>query len=181
MTICASLHRLQAPNIRAAFFTLVCMGFVGMATAQDATTVPRVRSSSPAVLAALGFGSEHSPILRSLVNRIDATDGIVYVEEGTCGHGVRACLLMLVTVAGPHRVLYIRVDPRKAAGCSLVSAIGHELYHAIEVLSEASVRSSHMMFALFERLGPRVSGRFETKAALRTGLDVEREACRQQR
>lgn len=39
-----------------------------------------------------------------LVELINATDGILYVVEGECGHGVRACLLPTMTMAGPNRV-----------------------------------------------------------------------------
>jgi hypothetical protein len=130
-------------------------------------------------MAALDLGARHSPTFRALIAKIEATDGIVYIDEGTCGHSVRACLLHLVTIAGPHRLLFIRVDPRKDAGCILVARIGHELYHAIEALSSPNVRSSPDMVSLFQRIGPTGSDRFETRAAQRTGLDVEYEVCRQ--
>ena len=132
-------------------------------------------------MAALDLGARHSPTLRSLIARIEATDGIVYIDEGTCGPTSRACLLHLVTIAGPHRLLYIRVDPRKDAGCILVARIGHELYHAIEALSDSSVRSSAGMVSLFQRIGPTGTDRLETRAAQRAGLDVEHEVCRHQR
>jgi hypothetical protein len=164
-----------------AFLIIAFVGVAEMAAAQDAVTMPRIRTTSAAVTAALDSGARFSPIFRGLIARIEATDGIVFIDEGVCGHTLRACLLHFVTLAGAYRLLYIRVDPRKADGCALVSAIGHELYHAFEVLREDKVRSSPEMFSLFERLGPRKSTRFETKAALQTGLDVEREACRQER
>src|SRR5258706_15181272 len=54
-----------------------------------------------------------SMTFRELVDRINATDGIVYVSEGQCGHGVRACLSNTMTMAGPNRVLRILIDARK--------------------------------------------------------------------
>jgi len=158
------------------------MGLVATAAAQDATTtLPRVRSSSVVVIAAMDLGRERSPIFRSLLSTIDATDGLVYIDEGACGQSVRACLLPLVTVAGVHRVLRILVDPRKTAGCSLVGSIGHELHHAIEALSDRRVTNGDALVSLFQRIGPTGSGRFETTAAIRMGLSVEREACSQKR
>ena len=103
----------------------------------------------------------------------------MFVEEGRCGHsGVRACLLLSVTVAGPHRLLRILVDPRKAPGCELVEAIGHELQHAVEVLRERRIRSDLQIYNFFDTLGRAVSGRFETDEAIDAGFAVAREACR---
>lgn len=169
--------RLRFTGIPLVVFTVFCVGRAENAAAQDGSKVSRVRSSSSTVLTALESGLKYSRILRELVDSIDATDGIVYVDEGRCGHSVRACLLLDVTQAGPHRVLRIRIDPRKARGCALVGVIAHELYHAIEVLRDPGVRSSHEMFSLFDRLGVRTGDRFETTEANRAGLNVGREAC----
>ena len=55
-----------------------------------------------------------------------------------------------------------------------MASIGHELWHAIELLREPKVRDYHAAFSFFEREGPtdRDKGRFETSAALQTGLEV---------
>ena len=71
----------------------------------------RVRSTGDtAVTTLLHDAFERSATFRQLVETINGTDGLVYVEPGTCGPGFHACLLMSVTVAGPNRVLHIRVD-----------------------------------------------------------------------
>jgi hypothetical protein len=158
--------------------TIACVGVTETVAAEDTPTIPRVRTTNAAVRAAIEFGASHSPTFRNLLAKIDATDGIVYVDEGTCGHTVRACLLHLVTIAGPHRLLYIRVDPKKDAGCILVAKIGHELHHAIEALSSPKVRSNPDMVSLFQRIGPTGSDRLETRGAQRTGRDVQHEVCR---
>ena len=66
----------------------------------------------------------------ALMATIDGTDGIVYVDEGKCSHSVRACLVLSVRVAGPHRILRILVDTNRDRD-GLMGAIGHELRHAI--------------------------------------------------
>lgn len=66
------------------------------------------------------------------------TAGLIYVDEGKCGHGVSACLLLSVQVAGPFRVLQIKIDARRP-DCVLMAQIGHELQHAIEILSDPNV------------------------------------------
>ena len=147
-------------------------------TAQEAPLLSRVRTESARIGAAIAGGNDRSATFRGLVAEIDASDGLVYVTEGECGHGVNACLLMSVTIAGPSRVLHIRVDPRKAPGCELIELIGHELQHAVEALREPRVRSSSQIFLFFDGIGRTGSGRFETADALDVGFDVAREACR---
>jgi hypothetical protein len=146
--------------------------------AQDSGIGRRVRSESARIAVAVTQGIEGSATFRRLVDTIDTTDGLVYVGEGVCGHGVRACLLLSVTVAGPNRVLRILVNPRKAPGCELVEMIGHELQHAIEVLGNPRVRTGLQAYNFFDVVGRTSAGRFETEAAMQAGLAVAGEGCR---
>jgi hypothetical protein len=147
--------------------------------AQDPRTAPRVRSHDPRIVDAIARGTAASPTLRRLVDTIDATDGIVYVDDGECGHAVRACLLSLVQIAGPSRVLRILVSVRKARGCELVEVIGHELQHAMEILGDPRIRTDIQVSNFFDANGRRPEvGRFETKAALQIAVAISREACR---
>ena len=115
--------------------------------------VPRVRSHSPRIVDAIARGTAASPTLRRLIDTIDATDGIVYVDDGECGHAVRACLTPLVQVAGPNRVLRILVSLRKARGCELVEVIGHELQHAMEILGDPAHQNGRPGLQLLRRHG----------------------------
>jgi len=153
--------------------------FVEVATEQDTPTVPRVRSHSARIVDAIARGVERSATFRGLIDTIDATDGLVFVDEGRCGHsGIRACLLLSVTIAGPHRLLRIVVETKKARGCELVEVIGHELQHAVEVLRERHIRTDQQIHNFFDRLGRPVWDRFETDDAVNAGIAVAREACR---
>ena len=135
-----------------------------------------VRGLSPRLVAVITEAAAQSKTFRGLVDRIGNTDGIVFVADGRCGHGVRACLLHAVTIAGPNRLLWIVVDPRKTDREAMRS-IGHELQHAVEVLDEPSVRSTDAIYRLLLRIdGDRDSaGRFETEAATRAGEAVSRD------
>jgi len=143
------------------------------------TPLRRVRSDSPFITAAIALGSERSPVFRGLLETIDVSDGLVYIDEGVCGHGVFACLLHTMQIAGPHRVLRIRIDRREVMGCHVAVSIGHELKHAIEVLSDASIRSGADIFDYFDRKGAK--GSFETAAATQAGAAVYRDVCRRSR
>jgi hypothetical protein len=150
------------------------------ASSYAARAMPRVRSTDATVARLITRAYALSLTFRRVVDSIDATNGIVYVQPGRCRLG-RACLLQSVTVAGPHRILRIVVDPRKAADdCDLMGSIGHELWHAWEVLSDASLTSDAAMYFFYERArasrqlrGVESSpGVWETEAARRAGLDV---------
>ena len=92
----------------------------------DATSLmapdARVRGVGGRVVAVINEAAARSETFRGLVAQIGTTDRIVYVAEGQCGHGVRACLLLTMTTMGENRVLRILVDPRSACsssrGCS---------------------------------------------------------------
>ena len=106
----------------------------------------RVRGVSARVVAVINEAAAQSKTFRSLVDQIGTTDGVVYVAEGQCRNAVRACLLHTMTAMGPHRVLWILVDARNTDR-ELMAYIGHELQHAVEVLSNRNVRSSAAMIS----------------------------------
>jgi hypothetical protein len=84
-----------------------------------AETTTRVRSDHPVIAAAITEANEHSLTFRTMVHAVEATDGLVYVRDGVCRLGVRACVAG-VHSAPPIHLVYIKVDTRKAVGCELM-------------------------------------------------------------
>ena len=158
---------------------LVCLSLTIHGTpAHQEPAIPRVRSENPLLSAAIVQGAQRSTTFRRLIETIDATDGLVYVVEGRCGQGIRACLHMSLELSGKNRLLRILVNPRRAPGCELIGSIGHELQHALEVLSDPNVRTSFGLSSFFHQIGPEGSPRrFETPEAIQIGLAVGKEAC----
>ena len=113
--------------------------------------IGHVRSHHEALRAMITTATEQSSTFRRMVETINASDGIVYIERGVCRHGVRACLVN-VTSAGRHRSLFVNVDIIRAER-KLMAAIGHELRHAIEILGEPAVtdRASSISFKVQQR------------------------------
>lgn len=148
-----------------------------MAADDRAPHLARVRSENSYISDLVREATTRSTTFRHLVDAIDATDGLVYIEQGKCGHSVRACLLISVNIAGPYRILRIRVTDIRPS-CRLMASIAHELRHAIEALSESSVRSNSAIYSFFQHEGPTDSGRFETEAAMHAGLDVDAQCGR---
>lgn len=174
---------------KTAWFVIIVLSFVaqhactvmartGSPPAPDgARPIPRVRSADPAIAALIERAYEWSDTFRDVVDSIDATDGIVYVESGRCGKTVRACMALTVKVAGPSRILRIVIDPRRA-DCDLMASIGHELWHAIEVLRDPLLRTDAALFFFYSREGRHADrdgdpqGAWETAAARRKGFEV---------
>lgn len=134
----------------------------------------KVRGISARIVALVAEGTAHSKTFHELVDRIGATDGIVYVAEGTCGHDVRACLLFSITTAKTNRVLRVLVDPSNP-DADLIGSLAHELQHALEVLSVRYIRTDAAMALLYRRIGRGVGRRFETDAAIHVGDAVRAE------
>lgn len=134
----------------------------------------RVRTSNAAIAALLEQGVMLSPTFQGLVETINASDGIVYVERGECGIAVRSCLLMSVVIAGPLRALHVRIDLQRPDD-QLIGSIAHELRHAIEVLSDPSVRSDVGIEHFYKMIGKRTGGLVETARAVEAGEAVRAE------
>lgn len=140
--------------------------------------IPRVRDNGdPSIGALIREATARSATFRHLVETIDATDGIVYVEHGKCRRGAHAYLMLSVTVAGPHRVLRIVVNRRRDP-TAVMAAIGHELRHAVEVLHDRAVTTDRAIYFFYQREGSRSCDRFETAAAVRAGSQVFDELSR---
>ena len=139
------------------------------------TSGPHVRSNSVVILTLIQQATERSATFRGLIETIDASDAIVYVREGQCDHGVRACFHTVTTAAG-HWMLFVRVDTSKDVDWNLMGSIGHELRHTIEVLNEPLVKNNADMFFLYQRIGHQGTGSsIETVAAVNAGNAVRAE------
>lgn len=136
--------------------------------------VSHVRSTDVAILEMVREGSRRSETFRSLVDALDQTSTIVYVERGVCGFGhYAACLPHTVTVARNVRYLRILIDLSRAS--ETIPLIAHELQHALEIAWAPDIRTPDNMTALFRRIGrspscPRgVPDCYETSTALAVG------------
>ena len=161
---------MRARYVMAWMFVCGAMATSGFAQGES-MSLRRVRSEGSAIAALIEVGIAQSETFAELVATIDQTDGLVYVEEGKCPHSVRACLAISITVAGPYRILRIRIDPRRPRR-ALIASIGHELRHAIEVLREPGIRSNAAFFHFLQTTAPTARDTFETRAAIQVGMDV---------
>jgi hypothetical protein len=68
-------------------------------------------------------------------------------------------------------------DSRKAADIDTMASLGHELRHALEVLTETNATTGAGMFQFYRHSGG-VKGVFETEAAIEAGDAVSNELKR---
>jgi len=164
---------------RSVIWIMAVVVLSGSALTLDAESrvTPRVRSTNQAISAAIAEGASRSATFRSLVQTIEGTDGIVYVEPGHCGHGVPSCLSLSVVPAGDYRLLRILIDNARSVS-SLIATIGHELQHAIELLTEPAVRTMTAAYMYYLREAPTSGAAFETTAAIRAGAAVATDLAR---
>ena len=144
--------------------------------AADAPPAPRVRSSHPYIRAMIAEAQVRSASFRRLVAAIEATDGIVYVEEGECHHHLRACFPPIVTSTADVRVLHVIVDARQE-DWEVMSDIAHELQHALEVLVDRSARTNDRVFFLLQPAATMMREVIETDAAVKAGDAVRKEVA----
>jgi hypothetical protein len=123
-------------------------------------------------------GREQSPTFRALIERLETTDVVVYVQ---CGR-LRPRLdgeLTFVGAAGGLRYVRVRISwdltlPRK------IAILGHELQHALEVADNPDIVSAGTLALAYERFGFTKHRRFDrvdfdTAAAIDTGVTIWRE------
>jgi hypothetical protein len=143
----------------------------------DAVLPDHVRILDCRLTAAVASAAGRSATLNDLLQRIQRSDGLVYITAPP-PTGPATQLLggfsHAVSVAGPNRVLRIFVSGK--VDDSRVAIVGHELRHALEVLELSSARSEAEVEALYDHLGWRTSAHtVETQEALDAGTAISRE------
>jgi hypothetical protein len=126
-------------------------------------------------------GHARSATFRGLVNDLDGSGWLVFVQPGRCPERAAvACLLHIVGTFEGSRYVRVIVDHRHRHTQNVIATLAHELQHALEVTQAPEVNDAATMRALFERIGT-VQVRsatvtaYETAAARSIGEQVLRE------
>jgi hypothetical protein len=131
------------------------------------------RPLDPIAAETLARAVEGSAKVRSLVERLEASNVIVHIVTVPRLPAGIGGMTRFVTSRGGYR--YLRIDlgadqaPRVRA-----TILGHELQHAVEV-ADSSAADVDSMRELFENEGHRLGEYFETIAAIRVERDVRAE------
>ncbi len=147
----------------------------GAAVLSASSFFTRVRSSEPIVLSLLSEGYDRSPSFRELVDVLQRSNTIVFVQPGQCAGGlIRSCVVS-VSASGGQRRVNIKIDVRTNHN-TLIATIAHELQHAVEIVEQPDVTDGTTALALYRRIGigrcrEGLSDRCETTRA----LDMEKQ------
>ncbi len=134
-----------------------------------------VRAMQKEGAALLADGIAHSPSFRRLVNRIEQSDVIVYIDlRPDMRPGVGGSLRFLAESA-TDRFLRIQVN-RTVARLWQVALLGHELQHAVEVADAPGIHSAEDLRMLYRQIGVRTGAdTYDSIAARQAGFTIREE------
>jgi predicted transcriptional regulator len=123
-------------------------------------------------------GSSRSATFKALVDRIEASNVIVYVALNPLMKSNLSGMLTWMTQAGGYRYVRASISPELTPN-QMIATIAHELQHAVEVIEDATVTDEKSLVALYRRIGQQsgtaAPSRWETAAAQRAGFQVRKE------
>jgi hypothetical protein len=143
---------------------------------------PRLRLTHSRLEQVVGHGRRQSPSFQALLDQLEATDIVVYVECARLPARVDGQLTFVTAAAGTRYVLVrIAWDLPLARK---IAILGHELQHALEIARSPDVVSAETMAAAYQRFGftrnrggKRVD--FDSVAAIDAGMTIWRELADQ--
>ena len=138
---------------------------------------PHVRGLTPKMKELIAQGKRRSPTFRSLVETLDQSDIVVYIESTKAIPSGLDGRLMFLTSAGGVRYLHAQVTTGLNVD-ELIAVAAHELQHAVEVAMHPEVRDRVTLGLLYEQIGVRSAvgrERYDTAAAQLAGKRVRAE------
>lgn len=135
-------------------------------------TDPKLRAIDGAAARLIAEGVERSHTLAALVDRLERSDVIAYVETESCRNKPWAGRLRFVTAAGGRRFLRIGVCAELRRTVQ-IAMLAHELQHAVEIAGSDAYEVEAVR-ALYERIGVQRESSggvvcFDTAAAVAVG------------
>jgi hypothetical protein len=142
------------------------------------TTYARIRPMQDVGARLLADGIAHSPTFRWLVDRLDRSNVIVYIDvRPDMPAHLGGSLRFLARSATDH---FVKIQlNRQFQGRTLVALLAHELQHAVEVAESGQVNSVNDLRQLYRRVGVLTGpDQYDTVAAQRAGYVVRDELSR---
>jgi len=140
----------------------------------------KLRPQDARIILAIQEGAARSATFKALIDRIEASDVIVYVAINPMIKSTLSGALTWMTSAGDFRYVRASIAPDLPFD-QMIASVAHELHHAVEVIEDASVVDEKSLVAMYKKIGlpsraagPAGAG-WETIAAQRTGTQVRRE------
>ncbi len=122
----------------------------------------RVRGADQRARSLLQEGASRSGTFRALLEALDRSDVIVYVQTLSLD---RPGALLFVSASSGVRFLRILVRACGRPDDEMIAWLGHELQHAVEIAAAPEVRDDNGVLRLFHRIGLTSRSTCETKEA----------------
>ena len=139
---------------------------------------PRVRPQDSRIERFLALGMQRSPTMRALVDRIEASNVIVYISSNPMMKSHLSGALSFVTAAGDYRYVRAMISSDQVID-QMIATLAHEFQHVLEVAENPSVVDDASLVKLYRRIGitnnEHRASSWETLAAQATGAQVRRE------
>jgi hypothetical protein len=130
-----------------------------------------VRGADATARMLLQEGAARSATFRRLLDVLQSSDLIVYVETGVLDRAGR-----LVFVAAGRDCRFLRISVRTPGrDADLIAWLGHELQHAVEIAAAQEVTDQHAVLELYQRIGIADRTTVESAAAQETWARVRDE------
>jgi hypothetical protein len=122
---------------------------------------------------------DRSPTARSLVERLERSDLIVYLRVQLFTTNELDGRVGLLAAVPQHRYLAIEVACGRSRLVQMIT-LAHELHHAVEIADAPTIVDARSLSAYYSRIGIRIgdgprSETFETGAARETAAQARRE------
>jgi hypothetical protein len=167
--------------VRLLSFASLLFFLANPATAQEsaAQSYTHIRTTKAQVRAVMSLGLKVSPTLRAIVEQIESSDVIAYIDTDLLTAPNVAGQSQFVNAAGGKRYVRVLIDTR-FNGTMLLGLLGHELQHVAEIAGEPSIVDHRSLAAFYRRSGFRSpaggTNRFESAAAIVAGRRVMNDA-----
>ena len=169
------MHTCTARTIRIVVCTILVL--LAAALRSHAEGLQRIRTTSRYLQTALSNATEKSPTLQSIVQRIAASNVIVYVTCERFASSTLSGRTMWAEANREARYLRVQVDCMLPSP-QFVAILGHELQHVAEVADTLDVVDSRSFAKLFQAIGYmtcHAAEQFETDGAVNAGERVRQE------
>lgn len=142
----------------------------------DDEPIPHIRPTDGRLRALVNDAARSSPTVRALIERITASDVVVYLACERDATVRSAARLNFVATAGGVRYVMVRMKLGQARAAA-IALLAHELQHVAEIADAKAIVDEQSMGREYERMGGRrrYNGRavmFDTTSAVDVGERV---------
>ena len=159
--------------------SFVIVAALGLQSALAHAPSPRLRPDLE-LRRLVAQAAQRSPSIRELIDRVEASDVVVYVRlRQFTRSDLDGRVALLSSMPAGQRYLVIELACGRTDVVT-IATLGHELFHALEIAGQPSIVDGRSLAAFYTAAGERTGNRegeltFETRGAQAAGAQVRRE------